>query len=73
MHSGPAMRMGSRKSPTVTVPGPGVTEVGSLACHKMHNKKSLLVPVVMEVDNLSCRKAHNKKPSLAPGVMEIDN
>jgi hypothetical protein len=48
-------------------------EVGSLACHKTHNKASLLVPVVMGVDSLSCRKAHNKKLSLAPGVMAMDN
>lgn len=71
MQSCPAMRMGSRRSPTVMIPAPGVTEVGSLACHMAHDKKSSGAPGVMVMGSLACHKIHNKKSSLPPGVMEM--
>ena len=71
MQSFLATRMGSRRSPMVMIPAPGVREVGSLACHMMCDKNSSLFPGVMVVDSLPCHKMHNKMSSLAPGVMEV--
>lgn len=71
MQSCPATKMGSRRSPTVMIPAPGVTEVGSWASHMMRDKKSLLPPGVMVVGSLPCHKLHNKMSSLAPEVMEV--